>query len=171
MRQQYRRHSFSAWVFWGALVVGGTLYGAYRFDWFNVAFLLPSSAHPDMANAAKSPNGEKPTAQSPPDGSIEVAQSPAGPQTEPPPTEVEEPAEKLTKARLMEQRNEGPAPKIHANAAIPSAAEPAKMAAIVSGRNGLRSSPVFKTTLAEVSSSPASPASPASGDPAPTAPK
>jgi lipoprotein-anchoring transpeptidase ErfK/SrfK len=151
MRQQYRRHSFSAWVFWGALVVGGTLYGAYRFDWFNVAFLLPSSAHPDMANAAKSPNGEKPTAQSPPDGSIEVAQSPAGPQTEPPPTEVEEPAEKLTKARLMEQRNEGPAPKIHANAAIPSAAEPAKMAEIEPSGTRVGGAPNLKATVAEVS--------------------
>ena len=93
MRQQYRRHSFSAWVFWGALVVGGTLYGAYRFDWFNVAFLLSSSGSQNLADAAKSPTGQKPAAQSPPDGSIEVAQSPVGPQTEPPPTDVEEPAD------------------------------------------------------------------------------
>ena len=166
MRQQYRRHSFSAWVFWGALVVGGTLYGAYRFDWFNVAFLLPSSARQNLADAAKSPTGEKPTAQSPPDGSIEVAQSPVGPQTEPPPTEVEEPAEKLTKARLREQRNEGPVPTIHANAAIPSAAEPAKTAAIEPSGTRVAGAPNVKATVAEVS---APSMNAASGNPAPTA--
>jgi lipoprotein-anchoring transpeptidase ErfK/SrfK len=145
MPQQYRRVSFSAWAFWGVLIVGGTLYGAYRFDWFNLGFLLPS--HPEMADAGKSSNAEKPATQSPPDGQIEVAQSPAGPQTEPPPTELEEPVEKATKARLMEQRAEGPTPKLLANAAPRSSVQAAKMADL--GTNpAVRNAPAFKETLA-----------------------
>src|ERR1700679_3119656 len=124
MRQQYRRQSFSAWVFWGALVIGGTLYGAYRFDWFPVGF--PASAPLETASAKKAPVSDKPPAQSPPDGQIEVAQSPAGPQSEPPPSEFAEPPiakseiASSTKARLLEQRAEGPIPKLHSNAATSS---------------------------------------------------
>lgn len=129
MRQQYRRQSLSAWVFWGAMIVGGTLYGAYRFDWFPVAFLFPPTAPQQAPNAPPSPNVEKPPTQSPPDGQIEVAQSPAGPQSEPPPTEFDEPAAKSTKARLMEQRAAVPAPKLSANASMPSAVQAANIEA------------------------------------------
>ncbi|HEX4072082.1 MAG TPA: hypothetical protein VHX68_12950, partial [Planctomycetaceae bacterium] len=59
MRQQYRRQSFSAWVFWGALVIGGTLYGAYRFDWFPVGYPFPASAPQEAASAKKTPAPDK----------------------------------------------------------------------------------------------------------------
>ncbi len=142
MRQQYRRQSFSVWVFWSALIVGGTLYGAYRFDWFPIGFSLPASAPQEAAKAKQSPNAEKAPTQSPPDGQIEVAQSPAGPQSEPPPSEFDEPGpgaktdqEKSTKARLLEQRAEGPAPKLRANASTPSSVEPANIADIEASRS------------------------------------
>jgi lipoprotein-anchoring transpeptidase ErfK/SrfK len=142
MRQQYRRQSFSAWVFWGALVIGGTLYGAYRFDWFPIGFPSPAAAPAEMASAKPAPNAEKAPAQSPPDGQIEVAQSPAGPQSEPPPSEFDEPGPgaksdqaKSTKARLLEQRAEGPAPRLRANASTPSSVEPANIADIEASRS------------------------------------
>jgi L,D-transpeptidase ErfK/SrfK len=142
MRQQYRRTSFSAWVFWGALIVGGTLYGAYRFDWFPFGFPSPASAPQEAATAKQPPNAEKAPTQAPPDGQIEVAQSPAGPQSEPPPSEFDESGpgaktdqERSTKARLLEQRAEGPSPKLRANAATPSSIEPANVADIQASRS------------------------------------
>jgi L,D-transpeptidase ErfK/SrfK len=149
MRQQYRRQSMSAWIFWAAMVVGGTLYGAYRFDWFSVSFLLPSKAPQNLADA-KSTGADKPQEPLPTDGQIEVAQSPVGPQTEPPPTEIEEAVEKATKARLIEQRAETPAPKIHANAAMPSALEPAKAVHVEASPAQAAAGPVVKATVAEV---------------------
>ena len=149
MRQQYRRQSMSAWIFWAAMVVGGTLYGAYRFDWFSVSFLLPSKAPQNLADA-KSTGAEKPQEPLPTDGQIEVAQSPAGPQTEPPPTEIEEPAEKATKARLREQRAETAAPKIRANAALPSAIEPAKAVHVEANPLQAAAAPALKATVAEL---------------------
>lgn len=147
MRQHYRRQSMSAWIFWAAMIVGGTLYGAYRFDWFSVSFLFPQASKP-VADAKSSPPGTHEPL--PADGQIEVAQSPAGPQTEPPTTEIEEPAEKATKARLMEQRAETPAPKIHANAAIPSALEPAKAVHVEVSPVQAAAVPKVKATVAEV---------------------
>ena len=143
MRQQYRRQSFSAWVFWCALIVGGTLYGAYRFDWFPIGFPSPASAPSETASAKPGAHAEKAPAQAPPDGQIEVAQSPAGPQSEPPPSEFDEPGTgakqmeqaKSTKARLLEQRAEGPAPKLRANASTPSSVEPANIADIEASRS------------------------------------
>jgi len=143
MRQQYRRHSFSAWVFWCALIVGGMLYGAYRFDWFPIGFPSPASAPSETASAKPGAHAEKAPAQAPPDGQIEVAQSPAGPQSEPPPSEFDEPGTgakqmeqaKSTKARLLEQRAEGPAPKLRANASTPSSVEPANIADIEASRS------------------------------------
>ena len=75
MRQQYRRRSFSAWLFWGVLVVGGTLYGAYRFDWFPIGLPSPAAITAENATAKPEPTADKATPQSPPDGRIEVAQS------------------------------------------------------------------------------------------------
>jgi lipoprotein-anchoring transpeptidase ErfK/SrfK len=95
-----------------------------------------------MASAKPGPNAEKAPAQSPPDGQIEVAQSPAGPQSEPPPSEFDEPGPgaksdlaKSTKARLLEQRAEGPAPKLRANASTPSSVEPANITDIDASRS------------------------------------
>jgi lipoprotein-anchoring transpeptidase ErfK/SrfK len=146
MRQQYRRVSFSAWVFWGALIVGGTFYGAYRFDWFDVNFLLPASARSQVADGKKAPAAEKAAektpAQAPPAGQIEVAQSPAGPQSEPQPAEFDEPApfaktekEKFTKARLLQQRAEAPPPKLLANSPTTSSVQPANVADIEASRS------------------------------------
>ena len=157
MRQRYRRQSMSAWIFWAAMVVGGTLYGAYRFDWFSVAFVLPQKALQNAADA-KNAVAEKPHEPLPTDGQIEVAQNSVGPQTEPPPTEIEEPVEKTTKARLLEQRAEPPEPKIHANAAIPSAAEPVKAVHIEVNPVPAATAPVVKATVAEVSPSAPMPA-------------
>ena len=58
MRQQYRRQSMSAWIFWAAMVMGGTLYGAYRFDWFSVAFVLPATAPQKRSRREKRRRGE-----------------------------------------------------------------------------------------------------------------
>jgi lipoprotein-anchoring transpeptidase ErfK/SrfK len=155
MRQQYRRQSFSAWVFWGALVIGGTLYGAYRFDWFPVGF--PASAPQETASAKKTPVSDKAPAQLPPDGQIEVAQSPAGPQSEPPPSEFAEPLiakpeiASSTKARLLEQRAEGPTPKLHSNAATSSTLAPAKMTDTTAAPAPLPPPATVKATVAEVS--------------------
>lgn len=142
MRQEYRRQSFSAWMFWGALIVGGTLYGAYRFDWFPIGFALPASAPQEAATAKQAPTAEKAPTQSPPVGQIEVAQSPAGPQSEPPPSEFDEPGpgakmdrERSTKARLLEQRAEAPPPKLRANASAPSAVVSAALADIQASRS------------------------------------
>jgi L,D-transpeptidase ErfK/SrfK len=156
MRDQYRRQSFSAWIFWGALVVGGTLYGAYRFDWFPVTFLIPASSTKEQATAKKAPGADKSPAQAPPDGQIEVAQA-VGPQSEPPPTEFDETAkseqEKSTKARLLEQRAEAPAPKLRVNAATPSSVERPSMTDIEASRSPLKSSPKWNNGLADASGS------------------
>jgi L,D-transpeptidase ErfK/SrfK len=138
------------------MIVGGTLYGAYRFDWFSVSFLLPSQASKPVADAkSASPAAREPL---PADGQIEVAQSPVGPQSEPPTTEIEEPLEKATKARLMEQRAETPAPKIHANAAIPSAIEPAKAMHVDVNPLQAAAAPTVKATVAEVTPAAPTPA-------------
>jgi L,D-transpeptidase ErfK/SrfK len=158
MRQQYRRQSFSAWVFWGALVIGGTLYGAYRFDWFPIGSPFPAAAPQETASAKKTPVPDNAPAQSPPDGQIQVAQSPAGPQSEPPPSEFDEPPvakseiANSTKARLLEQRAESPAPKLHSNAAAGStlAPAPAKMADTTAAQSPLMPSATVKATVAEV---------------------
>ena len=138
MRQQYRGQSLFAWMFWGALLVGGTLYGAYRFDWFPIGLPSPLSAPPTAANGKPGPNAEKVPAQSPPDGQIEVAQGPTGPQSEPPVSELDEPARSpvgSTKARLLEQRLEAPAPKLHANAAMTASVQPANISDIAASRS------------------------------------
>ncbi len=140
----------------GALVIGGTLYGAYRFDWFPVGYPFPASAPQETASAKKTPAPDKAPAQSPPDGQIEVAQSPAGPQSEPPPSEFDEPPvakseiANSTKARLLEQRAEGPSPKLHSNAAARSTLAPAKMADTTAVHAPLTPSATIKATVAEV---------------------
>jgi lipoprotein-anchoring transpeptidase ErfK/SrfK len=159
MRQQYRRQSFSAWVFWGALIIGGTLYGAYRFDWFPVGYPFPASAPQEMATAKKTPVPDKAPAQSPPDGQIEVAQSPAGPQSEPPPSEFDEPPvakseiANSTKARLLEQRAEGPTPKLRSNVATGSNLAPPKLADATAVQARLAPAATVKATVAEVTPS------------------
>ena len=116
MRQQYRRQSFSAWVFWGTLIVGGTLLRRLSLRLVPHRVFVPRIGPAGCGVAKKSPGAEKSPTQAPPDGQIEVAQSPAGPQSEPPPSEFDEPAagakmaqEKSTKARLLEQRAGGAA--------------------------------------------------------------
>src|SRR5579863_8236699 len=134
MGRQYRRQSISTWAFWCVLVIGGTLFGAYRFDWFPLGFLTRGNAPAETAEAKAPSEGETGSTKAPPDGQIEVAQqSPVGPQSEPPQSEFEEPGPgakgappNSTKARLIEQRAEGPAPKLRANPTTPSSVEPAK---------------------------------------------
>src|SRR5580700_6043297 len=84
MRQQYKRQSFAAWAFWLTLLVGGTIYGASRFDWFDLSWMhLPSATPPAMAQAT--PPGEAGPHPLPPDGQIQITPSSVGPQSEPPP--------------------------------------------------------------------------------------
>ena len=83
-KHQYQGWSISTWAFWLALFGGGTFYGAYRFDWFPVGITSHSPALDEQA-PAKPAVAANPPSQPPPDGRIEVAQSPAGSQSEPPP--------------------------------------------------------------------------------------
>ena len=110
-----------------------------------MGFLLPASARPEVAGSKK----RRPPRslrirppQAPPAGQIEVAQSPAGPQSEPPPAEFDEPApfaktekEKSTKARLLQQRAEATPPKLLANSATASPVQPANVADIEASRS------------------------------------
>lgn len=127
MRYQYRPKSISTWAFWTALLMGSALYLAHRLDWFPIAFLPQSTAPEEQATTGPAPGNNTPP-QAPPDGQIEVAQSPAGPQSEPPQddTEPAAPGQQAhsAKARLMEQRAEAAKPQLHANAATPSTVEP-----------------------------------------------
>ena len=129
MRQQYKRQSFAAWAFWLTLLVGGTLYGASRFDWFDIPW-----PHADTTQAPTVAQGATSDANPhslPPDGKIEV--SGVGPQSEPPPEVDDTPAGAKTdsmqaaKARLMAQRAEDAAPKLRANPTTPSSVEPASI--------------------------------------------
>ena len=111
MRQQYKRQSFATWAFWLTLLVGGTLYGASRFDWFGRA---PSGAAPAVAQGTSTADpAPHPLAS---DGQIKVTPSSVGPQSEPPPEADDSPAGakpesmQSAKARLMVQRAEEAAP-------------------------------------------------------------
>jgi hypothetical protein len=129
MRQQYKTQSFATWAFWLTLLVGGTLYGASRFNWFDVAWLRNPAAGPAVVAGA---GGETNPHSLPPDGKIQVTPGSVGPQTEPPPEVDEAPATRpesvnSAKARLMVQRSEDTAPKLRANPTTPSAVEPANI--------------------------------------------
>ncbi len=128
MRSHYRRRSLSSYAFWTALIVGGTLYGAHRFDWFPVGFKFAATSPAESGAAEASPNAATPS-QAVPDEKIQVAQG-VGQQTEPPPTDADEVAvthrsenSKSAHARLLEQRAEGSRPKVHANPTDSATAE------------------------------------------------
>jgi hypothetical protein len=129
MRQQYKRQSFASWAFWLALLVGGVLYGASRFDWFDLPWLHARSAAPQVAQGTSSEPAAHPL---PPDGKIQVT-SPAGPQSEPPPEVDDSPAStkpgsmESAKARLMAQHAEEAAPKLRANPTTHQSVEPASI--------------------------------------------
>ncbi len=132
MRQQYKRQSFAAWAFWLTLLVGGTLYGASRFDWFEFAWPhAPSAGTPAVAQGA--PAAEAASHPLAPDGQIQVTPSSVGPQSEPPPEVDDSPATakpesmQSAKARLMVQRADDAAPKLRANPTTPSSVEPASI--------------------------------------------
>jgi L,D-transpeptidase ErfK/SrfK len=132
MRQQYKHQSFAAWAFWLTLLVGGTIYGASRFDWFEVAWLHSSSATaPSVVQGTATGDGA--AHPLPPDGQIEVSASPVGPQSEPPPEADDAPpaakpdSMQSAKARLMVQRSEEGAPKLRANQSTRSSVEPASI--------------------------------------------
>jgi LysM repeat protein len=131
MAQQYKRQSFAAWAFWLTLLVGGTLYGASRFDWFDVAWTRLHTAPTPIA--AQTAPGESSAHPLPPDGQIQVSQSPVGPQSEPPPEAddaaagTKPDAMQAAKARLMVQRGEDAAPKLRSNPTTPSSVEPASI--------------------------------------------
>ncbi len=129
MRQQYKRQSFAAWSFWLTLLVGGTLYGASHFDWFDIAW--PWSSPPGPAVAQTTP-AEASAHPLPPDGQIEVSPNAVGPQSEPPPEVDDAPppkheSMKSAKARLMVQHAEDSPPKLRANPTTPSSVEPASI--------------------------------------------
>jgi len=132
MRQQYKRQSFAAWSFWLTLLVGGTIYGASRFDWFDLSWLHLSSATPP-AMAQATPPGEAGPHPLPPDGQIQVTPGSVGPQSEPPPEADESPAitkpesMQSAKARLMVQRTEDATPKLRSNPTTRSSVEPASI--------------------------------------------
>jgi LysM repeat protein len=128
MRHHYRRRSFSSWAFWTTSIVGVTLYGAYRFDWFPIG-LIPHAAAPKGEQAsgapAKTTKGQPPSEGAIPNGHIEIAESAQSPpgQSEPPPTEFDDsppPADHSAKARLMSQRAQGLKPKLQADATAPA---------------------------------------------------
>jgi len=132
MRQQYKRQSFAAWAFWLTLLVGGTIYGASRFDWFDVSWLhLPSATPPVIAQAT--PSAEGGSHPLPPDGQIQVTASSVGPQSEPPPEADDSPAltkpesMQSAKARLMVERKEDATPKLRSNPTTRSSVEPASI--------------------------------------------
>src|SRR2546421_694604 len=125
MRQHYRRRSLSTWAFWTALLGGGTFYGAYRFEWFPVPGLITASTPSQPAPSELPPD----TMPAPPDGRIEVPQTPPAAQSEPPvfeddplPAGTSEAARK-TSSRLLGQRAARPQPKLSANSALPSSVE------------------------------------------------
>jgi hypothetical protein len=131
MRQQYKRQSFAAWAFWLTLLVGGTLYGASRFEWFDMALPhVSSAAAPAVAVGNSAEGAPHPL---PPDGQIKVTPTSVGPQSEPPPEADDSPvnakAESMqsAKARLMVQRSEEVTPKLHANPTTPSSVQPANI--------------------------------------------
>jgi L,D-transpeptidase ErfK/SrfK len=131
MRQQYKRQSFATWAFWLTLLVGGTLYGASHFDWFDIAWPRLTSAQGPAVAQATTP--ADPSAHPlPPNGQIEVTNS-VGPQSEPPPEVEDAPpptkheSMKSAKARLMVQRAEDTAPKLRSNPTTPSSVEPASI--------------------------------------------
>jgi LysM repeat protein len=132
MRQQYKRQSFAAWAFWLTLLVGGTLYGASRFDWFDMALPhVSSAAAPSVAQGNTSADGAPHPL--PPDGQIQVTPNSVGPQSEPPPEADDSPAGgkpetmQSAKARLMVQHSEDAAPKLRANPTSPSSVGPANI--------------------------------------------
>jgi hypothetical protein len=158
MRQQYKRQSFAAWAFWLALLVGGTLYGASRFDWLDFAWLhLPATGAPTVAQTT--PGTESAPHPLPPDGQIQVAPNAVGAQSEPPP-EIDDtpPASRAsaasTKARLMVQRAEETAPQLRANSTTSSSVEPANIDDVDMRR------PRFNVA-AEASATPSTPQKPA----------
>ena len=156
MRQQYRRQSFSAWVFWGALVIGGTLYGAYRFDWFPVGFPSPRRPRRKRQARKKRPWPRRRRRNRLRTDKSKSRKVPAGPQSEPPPSEFDEPAvakseiANSTKARLMEQRAEGPTPKLHSNAADRVDSRAGQMADSTAVQPRFTPSATVKATVAEV---------------------
>lgn len=129
MGQHYRRQSFSTWAFWTTLLVGGTLYGAYRFDWFPIGVRTHAATPEEEHRPSAGAKGTDAANQSLPDGRIEVAQSPVGPQSEPAPEFDEpaanKPADHSAKARLLVQRAENSKPKQRVNPPTPSSVEPA----------------------------------------------
>jgi hypothetical protein len=174
MRQQYRRQSFAAWAFWLTLLVGGTLYGASRFGWIDLAWLhAPSVGAPALVQGTTSAD---PAAHPlPPDGQIQVSSGSVGPQSEPPPEADDSPSSakpesmQSAKARLMVQRTDDAAPKLRANPTSPSSVEPASIDDVDMTR------PRFNATASSASS--AAPQKPAiqptsaeSDFPTPTAP-
>ena len=102
MRQQYKRQSFAAWAFWLTLLVGGTLYGASRFDWFDMALPhVSSAAAPSVAQGNTSADGA--SHPLPPDGQIQVTPNSVGPQSEPPPEADDSPAALLERVERLER--------------------------------------------------------------------
>ena len=151
MRQQYKRQSFAAWAFWLALLVGGTLYGASRFDWFEMALPHASSAAaPTVAQGGSSADGAPHPL--PPDGQIQVTPNSVGPQSEPPPeaddSTVGGKPESMqsAKARLMVQRSEDASPKLRANPTTPSSVQPANIDDVDMTRPRFNASPDAAST-------------------------
>jgi len=140
MGHRYRRRSFSTWAFWLALFCGGTLYGAYRFDWFPLGFMRPAAA-PDEQGRAVSASADNSPAQSPPDGQVQVAENAVGPQSEPTPTELDDPAAnaatnpRSAKARLLAQHAEAAKPNPTTSAPPSQQVVPANAEKIASNDN------------------------------------